>query len=282
MAARIHTTLRDHTTLHDHTTLRDHGGKSGGKSVTRTTRQEGAVMLVVMLILLVATALAGISLQSTQHELRAAGYNRMALQTQYVAESAMATTLAWLDETSMNGSFMTHVDAWQNQALPPDMLMFGEPQISTVHRHMANRTAWRQQSMLMPGQGTLPPLSTPNSTTAGVPDALGTLGPRSTYVPGNGRVDEAADINDYVVDLYDCQTLSGMGSPGSQINQTGSGTIQERQYYCVVTARGRTYVPGSPAKVWTSTPSEIANTVNRFMAAHDARGTVITPPIPIP
>ena len=231
-------------------------------------------MLVVMLILLVATALAGISLQSTQHELRAAGYNRLATQTQYVAESALATTLSWIEETSMNGTFLRHVDHWQaSTAGPPDMTLFGEPPIDPMYRHMANRTEWQQQSVLYLNQTTLPPLSVANTV-----DALGTFGPRSAHVPGDGS---DFGIGSYVVDLYDCQSLAGMGSPGSQINQTGSGTIQERQYYCVVTARGRTYVPNAPTKTWTEGPGTVTRVVSRFMAAHDARGTVITPPIPV-
>ena len=60
-------------------------------------REEGAVMLVVMLLLMMSTLTGMVALQSSTFELRAVGTERRALQTHYVAESALSTTLALVD-----------------------------------------------------------------------------------------------------------------------------------------------------------------------------------------
>lgn len=63
----------------------------------RSQKQEGAAMLVVMGILLAASATAMFAVHSTSFEMRAAGYQRNALQTQYVAESALNSSIAMID-----------------------------------------------------------------------------------------------------------------------------------------------------------------------------------------
>jgi hypothetical protein len=241
----------------------------------RKRSESGAVMLVVMLILLTATAMAAVSLQSTQFELRASGYNRAATQIQYVSEAGASATLAWVDATAMDGIFMKHLKAWNDQGLPPDYLPFGEPRLdpATTHRLNANRTQWRQQAALT--TVVMPPITQPGST-VGTNDPVGTFGPRSTYVvgvqdPNNGG------LTDYVVDLYDCRQLPNTATAGSQVNQGGSGKLQQVQFYCVVTSRGRSYVPNSPSKTWTIGANNYV--VNRFTMGHDARGTIVTPPI---
>jgi hypothetical protein len=252
----------------------------------RPARQrEGAVMMIVLLILLTATTLAAASLQTTQFDLRASGYNRAAIQTEYVSEAAAMTTLAWIDATSMNGTFMTHLRV-ANGAASPDMALFGEPEIPEGNRANANRTQWVQQEMLEPG--TLPPISVVGYSNGRVEDKLGSLGPRNKYVPGVQDGNGVATPN-YVVDLYDCRQLSNTGTSGYQVNEGGSGTMRYVQYYCVVTSRGRTYVPypagvtANATKTWSTKKSGVAYEykVNRFTMAHDARGSVITPPMPI-
>jgi hypothetical protein len=241
----------------------------------RSKRSEsGAVMLVVMLILLTATTMAVVSLQTTQYELRASGYNRGAVQTQYVSEAGANTTIAWVDATSMDRSFLRHVNAWNALPLPPRMFLFGEPEVPSTNRANANRTQWLQQREL--STVVMPPITQPGST-EGTTDVVGTLGPRSKYVAG--VLDSGTAVpTDYIVDLYDCRQLPNTASAGSQVNQGGSGTLQETQFYCVVTSRGRAYVPGAPSKTW-SLPGSLNYVPNRFMMAHDSRGTIVTPPI---
>jgi hypothetical protein len=242
----------------------------------REKREEGAVMMVVLLILLTATALAGVSLQSTQFELRSAGYNRIAMQAEYVSEAAASTTIAWVDATSMDSSFLTHLAAWA-AVDPPKMVLFGEPEVLKTNRMSANRTQWKQQKDLT--AVVMPPL-TETGSTIGTSDVVGSLGPRNPYLPGIQDMAPASGstVIDYVVDLYDCKQLPNTGTAGSQVNQSGSGSLHQIQYYCVVTSRGRAYVPGAPSKKW-SVVSAGDYIVNRFTMAHDSRGTIITPPM---
>jgi hypothetical protein len=261
-------------------------------SPSKLDRERGAVMLVVMLILLTATAMGGVALQATQHEVRAAGYNRLAVQTQYVAEAAMSTTLAWIDATSLNGSFyQNQLRVWGTGTHPtPEMWRFGEPEISTTNRAWANRTQWEQQIAYFEpaggqsGVGTAP-LTVPGGAVQGgnfATDAIGTFGPKSAYTPGAERTDIApATMVDYVVDLYDCQQLPVTASAGSQVNQ-GGNALQQVQFYCVITARGRSYSAGASTQTWTLPGTTNTYQPSRFQSTHDCRGTVITPPIMIP
>jgi hypothetical protein len=230
-------------------------------------------MLVVMLILLTATALAGVSLQATQYELRAAGFDRTATQTQYVSETAMATTLSWVDAISLIGGAI----AVQTASGAPQLGFFGEPVLTAANSALASRTQWSQQSRL--AGVTIPPITMPGSNN----DPIGTFGPKSTYHPGTeDPLVTDATLSDYVVDMYDCQMLPG-GSAGSQVNTGGSGAAKVKQLYCVVTARGRSFLFGAtstfPNKTKTWTTSDGTNyVVNRYTVAHDSRGTFVSPP----
>lgn len=239
-------------------------------------------MLIVLLIVLTATTLAATSLQSTQFELRNSGYNRAALQTQYVSEAAAMTSLAWIDATALDRSFMEHVNKWSE--ITPNMAMFGEPEILTSNPAAANRMQWVYQQSL--ANVSIPPITFPGYQQGAFTDVYGSLGPSSTYVPGNQMDDNVVGTN-YVVDMYDCRRLSNTATAGYQVNQGGSGTLQYFQMYCVMTARGRTYVPyagaaaARPTKTWTvrGGSTDVAYLVNRFTMAHDSRGAVITPPM---
>jgi hypothetical protein len=245
--------------------------------------EQGAVMLIVLLILLTATALATTSLQTTEFELRSAGYNRSAVQMQYVSAAAAATTMAWVDATSMDRSFLRHLQAWENYASsagggPPSMAQFGEPGIPLSNIAMANRTQWVQQSAL--AAVVLPPITNSSVSSPASTDLIGSFGPHSPYMVG---VENPKDPStDYIVDLYDCRMLPNTAAVGFQVNEGGSGTMRQVQYYCVVTSRGRAYVPttgaASQTKQWTL-GTLVPYTVNRFTLAHDSRGTIVTPPI---
>lgn len=245
-------------------------------------------MLIVLLVLLTATTLAATSLQTTQFELRSAGYNRAAVQTEYVSEAAAMTTFSWVDATSMDRSFMLHLQAWNNPLTkPPPMDVFGEPEIPLDNRANSNRTQWIQQKTLM--TFTMPPITRAGFANGTFVDPIGTFGPRSTYVPG---IELAAGPGsteaNYVVDMYDCRQLPNTASIGYQVNQGGSGTLRQVQFYCVITSRGRAYVPSTggvagPTKTWSVPGGQTLNAgayiVNRFTMTHDARGTLVTPPI---
>lgn len=63
----------------------------------RRPREEGAVMLVVMLVVLMVTATAMFAIYSTTYELRSAGTFRQTIQTQYIAEGGVTTAMALID-----------------------------------------------------------------------------------------------------------------------------------------------------------------------------------------
>lgn len=245
--------------------------------------EEGAVMLIVMLILLTATTLAATSLQTTQFELRSSGYNRAAVQTQYVSEAAAVTTTAWVDATSLDRSFLRHLQLWNLSPEAPSMAVFGEPDLLASTRQNSNRTQWEQQKFL--SQVGIPPITQAGyaDTVNNFTDPIGTFGPRSAYRAGIQP--STGSATDYVVDMYDCRQLPNTAAVGYQINQGGSGVIKQVQYYCVITSRGRAYVPypggttTRPTKSWTIPNGSGAYVVNRFTMAHDARGTIVTPPI---
>lgn len=60
-------------------------------------RNEGAAMLIIMLMLLMVTGTAVFAIHATGYEMRAAGYNRQATQTHYVGESGARAAMAWVD-----------------------------------------------------------------------------------------------------------------------------------------------------------------------------------------
>lgn len=60
-------------------------------------KEEGVVMLAILLLLLMSTLTGMVALQSSSFELRAVGTERRMMQTHYVAESALSSTLALVD-----------------------------------------------------------------------------------------------------------------------------------------------------------------------------------------
>lgn len=268
-------------------------------------------MLVVMLILLVATGLASISLQTTQSELRAAGSNRLAVQTQYIAENAMVSTLSYIDQMAEEGSFCSFLGlGLPTMPARPAMWAYGEPNNGSSTAFLSQRTGWKNQLFFKNGTGgrpnlnNIPPLTVPGQLGPGQPgpglqgstgtltDTLGTLGPQSPFRPGDSAVyaNEVAAGNattavaDYVVDLYDCSPLPAAGSVGNQAAGATSAQTGTAQFYCVATARGRAFLPNGLTKTWDmtfnggGTAQTYAYTVNRFSTAHDARSTFVTGP----
>jgi len=68
------------------------------KKAARVSRsEEGAAMLIIMLMLLMVTGTAVFAIHATGFEMRAAGYNRQATQTRYVGETGARAAMAWVD-----------------------------------------------------------------------------------------------------------------------------------------------------------------------------------------
>jgi len=66
-------------------------------------REEGAAMLVTMLVLMMVTATGVFAVHSTSYEIRASGHSRQLMRTQYIAENGLGATLAWVDQYQASG-----------------------------------------------------------------------------------------------------------------------------------------------------------------------------------
>ena len=78
-------------------------------------------MLVVLLILMLATASSAVSMGTVQSELRATGDDRIAMQAHYVAETAIMTTLTWIDVLGQSGQWFDVWNAWATGGARPEM-----------------------------------------------------------------------------------------------------------------------------------------------------------------
>lgn len=63
----------------------------------RPSREEGAVMFLVMLMLLMGTATAIFAMHTTTYEVRASGFARQQMQTQNIGEAGLTAAMAWTD-----------------------------------------------------------------------------------------------------------------------------------------------------------------------------------------
>lgn len=239
-------------------------------------------MLVVMLILLVATTTAAISVQSTQFELRAAGYQREALQARYVSETAIMSTLAYVDVLGDN--FLATWQYWQDPNNgPPDMHIFGEPELLSAGWHHASRVFMSQVVDQQAGTE-VAPWAIPTG-----PDPIGSLGPRSALI-----------VREPVVDITDCQQSTAGHTPGAPIGSGGGSAVKIVTFYCTMTARAR-LCNEDPANIGICMAKPDDGTLDsverlwdidesgsndyeqdRFQVAHDSRATFITPELIVP
>jgi hypothetical protein len=222
-------------------------------------------MLVVMLILLVATASAAVSVQTTQSELHAAGHDRMALQARYAAEAALLATTTWIDDL---GSSSKWEGLWNDEQSkpPPIMNAFGEPNIPSIaDRHFAIRLTQEQQEPQHAGE--MVSIGPPGVITDPAPvDLLGSFGPNQAYQP-----------TPFAVDLTDCVPAPAALTPGQPVTSSGPTFVQ---YYCTLTAHGRVQINGAAsglARAWVY--DSVTFTQDAFMAAHDVRAMVLLPEV---
>lgn len=239
--------------------------------MARSRRQEGAVMLVVMLILMVATATAALSVHATQYELQAAGHARQAMQTRYISESVAMNTVAWFDKVfdpNLGGGFSQF---YQNCASTTGagaaMHKFGQPDRPGTAAYDTCRLSRRNIEPIDPRAAheryavraaTSPTAPTP---AAGEPplDPIGSVGPRQAYQPEE----------DFISDVT-CRV--------TEIDKPGGS--RARQYRCNVTARGRMLRPSPPqTKDWvigTPGPGAVTYQQNPFSTYHESRMVILT------
>ena len=250
-------------------------------------------MLMVMLILLVATASAAVSVHSVQTELRAAGHNRQAIQTQYASEAALMTSIAWIDMASSSGN-LTALANSQN-ALPITglrMFRFAQPEYETAKMRMNAMFLSSQQQANNRQVDEVQAMNAPQNPAAGsggsggsggiaalAPDLIGSFGPQQAYQP---------DPN-WQVHVNDCQDAAAGGTEAGSIaagvsSSTEGGTPKE--WFCVVTSYGRTVLsgygdplnpvttPGEDGHNWTIGANIYQS--SKYSAAHDSRALIRT------
>lgn len=204
-------------------------------------------MLVVMLVVLMVTATAIFASHSTMFELRAAGSQRQAMQTQYVAEGSLVAALAMID-TLGAGSIDLAM-----QRVPIDagrQFTAEEPAYGQATPHFR---AYMRDFLTMPGV-IAPPIE---STAYGGSFGGTTLG----YQP------------DFIIDINDSYDP---GRPIAGMSATGDSPVAYRIW--TVTARGRTglgstdtFAPGE------SSASPLSRGIHE--AAMNSRALVISGPI---
>ena len=175
-------------------------------------KEEGAAMIIVMLMLLASTALGLFGIHATSFEIRAAGNARQAMQAEHLSETALSSTMALVDYLGPQSL----VQALRT-ATPPAMYA-PEPALA------AGKTAYRVYLDDFPvyfGAG-------------GTPADHNSLGPKNAYTPT------------FAVDIYDNFTFTGT-LPGHR----SDGNTQLQYLHATYTARGRTQVLAGDVSVGT-------------------------------
>lgn len=72
-------------------------------------KREGAAMLIVLMVLIMATATATFAVHATTMEIRGAGHSRQAMQTSYVAEGGAYASLAYIDAVGARGAYTQYM-----------------------------------------------------------------------------------------------------------------------------------------------------------------------------
>ena len=234
-------------------------------------------MLVVLLILMLATASSAISMGTVQSELRASGDDRIALQAHYLAETAIMTTLTWIDVLGQSGQWFDVWNAWAIGGARPEMgTAYGEPEFPAGMMGQASRTTMVQQRLLIVngGQNEIAPVD------HGDVLPFGSFGPNQAY-------GEVAD--GYVVDITDCQVAGSSAMAGAPVGG-GPGSLRVMRFSCVLTARARMALGEDRVADQAELEALDANLRTRqwtvqdqtyrqlaFIRSHDARATILTP-----
>jgi hypothetical protein len=219
-------------------------------------------MLVVMLVLLVATAGAAVATRATQSELRAAGNQRQAVQTQQLSEIALLTALTYFDRVD-GVSLKTYWEGCADKENPPPaplMYVYGQPAYNPGEACRLNWSTFLPYAPLDPALDEVAPLSQYEETLPdpapppGPTNLTGSFGPRQAYMPQD----------DFILDLH-CIDPDNKGE----------------KYYCELTAHSRTWLPGyddtDGGTVFRSW-SIGGNTYNQnpHSTYHQARATLLT------
>lgn len=171
-------------------------------------RREGAAMLIVLLVLLMTTATATFAMHATTVEIRAAGFQRQAQQTEHIAEGGAYAAVAYVDVLKANGSLLQYLrtDVAANQSSAP-----GEASVARE----TNLLRIEMEDFAVSSGVTGVPLETDPARTP-------SLGPRSAYAPSF-----TVDGTDLYTVFRDTsgEDLSGRGTRFYRMAMTSRGTL---------------------------------------------------------
>jgi hypothetical protein len=265
------------------------------------------VLLVVLLIIMMATASAMLALHTVQSELRASGNQRVALQTRAVADAALVTTIAWVDLLGSTNQWLATLDAWRSGANgSPDMLNYPEPAIilapnANATQGFASRTTMAAQRHLHIAEanevgvvcnqpdGASGSGGSGSSGSGGAGGGSGSGGSSSASddgcdssfdqanLVGSFGPQHAYEVPDvgYVVDITDCMLAPAALAPGSPLG--GGSSYDVIAFNCTVTARGRLEITDGSTRSWDYGSTTPGYTQRVFESANDSRAMIVTP-----
>lgn len=232
-------------------------------------RERGAAMLIVMLMLLVATTLASMTVHSITLEMRSAGYYRQQAQTHYVAEAAMQGVLSAMPSDVLS---QWHILETASSATP----LTAEPIDITNPNLMRN-------------YGEPDPALIPNVQRPVVRLPMGVIDTFLTGIPTGGGPPVVPGVNEslgvqaftpwYVVDLSDVER-----EPEITIGASAGTNTSEKYYLATVTVRARTMLDDGTGTFTMNrgASSTVAGEMyQKFTdAAYDMRAVVRFGPVP--
>ena len=93
-------------------------------------REEGAVMIITMLVVMMITATGAYAMMNASFEIRGARYVRSAAQAQYISETGAFAAMEWLDLVGpLNLITLISVRKAQEAATPLNFDEYGEPRL---------------------------------------------------------------------------------------------------------------------------------------------------------
>ncbi len=181
-------------------------------------RERGAAMLVVMLLLIIVTATATFAMHATSIELRSTGHSRQRMQTRYVAEAALVSSLTMLEQAGPE----------------PLAIALERSQSGTTTRQLGP-----EEPSMAASQGNHRIDMTDFITSSGTM-AVGREGPPFETTPGHESLGVGMGyVPNFAVDINDGYRFTGAVAG----HRSDGGSMLD--YLAVTyTARGRTQLPG--------------------------------------
>ncbi len=214
----------------------------------RAREQEGAVMLIVMLILLMGTATAVIAVRASSYEMRAAGHMRRAAQAEYIAESGLIIGMGVIDAYGAADFLeMMNTEA-ANQSALSDTERWPAPYEPAAQVGRPIARLYLDDVIMSPGG-----VASLDAESVGVSNPY---------------------VQQFTLDIYDVHEFTG-----AIAGERSDGQSELRYMRATYTSRGRVQLQGeSHLDVAAGTATPNASGRFDFEAASDARAQAISGP----